>query len=68
MFGMWKQDIINSNNELVVLRASFMLLKKLKVGLRAHLSKIARMFETACDKADCDADLQTIFEYCEYRA
>jgi hypothetical protein len=54
MIAMWKQDIINLNDKLVVPRASFPLRKKLKVGLSAHLNKLTHIFEVACDKAGTD--------------
>jgi hypothetical protein len=66
MIGMWKQDIINLNDKLVVPRASFPLRKKLKVGLPAHLNKIAHIFEVACDRAGTDDEFQTTFAYCEF--
>jgi hypothetical protein len=63
MKGMWKQDIINLNDKLGLPRASFILRKKLKVGLRAHLNKITHMFEVACDRSDTDDEFQTTFAY-----
>jgi hypothetical protein len=66
MIAMWKQDIINLNDKLVVPRASFPLRKKLKVGLHAHLNKIAHIFEVACDRAGTDDEFQTTFAYCEF--
>jgi hypothetical protein len=66
MIGMWKQDIINLNDKLVVPRASFPLRKKLIDGLRAHLNKIAHIFEVACDRVGTDDEFQTTFAYCEF--
>jgi hypothetical protein len=66
MFGMFKQDIFNFDDKLSVSMASFMLWKKLKVSLRAHLNKIAHMTERACDRAENDDDFGTIFQNCKY--
>jgi hypothetical protein len=42
--AMWKQEILDNNEHLVVPRAVFMLRKKLKVGLRAHLNYMTHNF------------------------
>jgi hypothetical protein len=41
---MWKQEILDNNEHRVVPRAVFMLRKKLKVGLRAHLNYMIHNF------------------------
>jgi hypothetical protein len=66
--AMWKQEILDNNEHLVVPRAVFMLRKKLKGGLRAHLNYMTHIFECASDKTDNDDDFQTTFVDCEYQS
>jgi hypothetical protein len=66
MLLIWKKEIENDNEKLIIPRTPFSVRKKLRRGLKNCLNDITQILESASDRINDDFEFDATFQYTEY--
>jgi glutamate synthase domain-containing protein 1 len=67
LIQVWKNEIPEKDDTLIVPRTAFAFRKKLKRGLENHLNSLTQAFRIAEDHAETEKKFEVKFEYAQYQ-